>query len=100
MQSLLRAPARFCGTTVSLSPRTITTWNATATLAQLVQLVKAYASLVLRTGFSSVTQTREMATSYSTVPSTVLTASAWLSPGPGASGSENGKTHPASGSAP
>src|SRR4051812_30897559 len=33
-----------------------------------------------------------MATSYCAVPSVVLAASAWLSPGPGASGLLNGKT--------
>src|SRR5687768_12333421 len=70
-----------------------TTWNATATVTQSEQLANAYASFTLRTGSSSGTHTIATATSYDTLPSVVLTESAWLSPGSGGSGSLNGNTH-------
>src|SRR4051794_26421516 len=70
-----------------------TTWNATATVTQSEHVANAYASFVLRTGSSPVTQIIAMATSYAALRSAVFTASAWLSPGSGGSGRLNGKTH-------
>ena len=56
------AVARFCGTITSASPTMSTTWKATATAAQSLQLAAAKAPLVLST-VSSVTHTIATATS-------------------------------------
>src|SRR4029077_17226190 len=82
----------FAGAATWLSPVTSTIWNPTETAAQLSQLAKAYDSLVFRAGESSSTQTSANATSYRIGLSVVLTANAWLSPLPGASGLLNGNT--------
>src|SRR5688500_18846613 len=83
----------FCGAATWLSPVTRTTWNATDTAAQPVQLANAYDSLRWSAGESSSTQTSANATSYWMEPSFVLTESAWLSPTPGCRGLLKGKTH-------
>src|SRR6187200_3439415 len=82
----------FAGAATWLSPVTRTIWKPTETAAQLVQLAKAYDSLVFRAGESSSTHTSAKATSYRIVLSVVLTANAWLSPLRGASGLLNGNT--------
>src|SRR5215207_2455273 len=81
----------FSGTTTSTDPTSTTTWKATATVVQWRQLASAYASLRL-SAVSPSAQTSANETSYSTDPSVVLTASAWLSPSPGGIGRSNGKT--------
>src|SRR3954470_17456267 len=83
----------FAGAATWLSPVTSTIWNPTETAAQLSQLANAYDSLVFSAGESSSIQTSANATSYRIVLSVVLTANAWLSPLPGASGLLNGNTH-------
>src|SRR3954447_12199700 len=83
----------FCGAATWFSPVTRTTWKATETAGQFVQLANAYDSLRFNAGESSVIQTSANATSYCTVLSAVLTASDWLSPVPGCRGLLNGNTH-------
>ena len=61
--------------------------------AQFVQLAAANASLVFSAGSEPSAQTSAKATEYDAVSSVVFTATAWLSPSPGASGSSKGKIH-------
>src|SRR5215212_7387741 len=70
-----------------------TAWNATATVRQPVQRAKAYASLRCSTLAPPRTHTNALRTSTFVAPSSVLTARAWLSPGFGSRGGENGKSH-------
>ncbi|MCY1225830.1 hypothetical protein D9M72_380380 [compost metagenome] len=55
---------------------------------------------MVSTGSPSSAQTSAKATSYTTEPSCVLTASAWLSPASGAAGWLNGNTHDGGAAAP
>ncbi len=58
-----------------------------------MQLAAAKASLVFPAGSEPSAHTSANATEYDAVSSVVLTATAWLSPSPGASGSSKGKIH-------
>src|SRR5215212_2417168 len=70
-----------------------TAWNATATVRQPVQRAKAYASLRCSTLAPPRTHVNALRTSTVVAPSLVLMARAWLSPGFGSRGGENGNTH-------
>src|SRR5919205_580798 len=66
------------------------TWNATATVVHALQFAKAYASFASSTGSPCVRTSSDVAMSQTVELSRVLTASAWLSSGPGGSGGSNG----------
>src|SRR5215212_7195568 len=70
-----------------------TAWNATATVRQPVQRAKAYASLRCSTLAPPRTHVNALRTSTVVAPSLVLMARAWLSPGFGSRGGENGNSH-------